>query len=125
MATFLLIVHIIVCFLLIFVVLIQSGKGAELGAAFGGGSSHTLFGSRGAATFLNKMTTIAAVVFMVTSLLLAVVTAKSGSVVKNIPVTKEKKSIPATSGPVQGGSVQPVQPSQQQVPKSPQQSPTK
>jgi len=125
MATFLLIVHIIVCFLLIFVVLIQSGKGAELGAAFGGGSSHTLFGSRGAATFLNKMTTIAAVVFMVTSLLLAVVTAKSGSVVKNIPVTEEKKSIPAASGPVQGGSVQPVQPSQQQVPKSPQQSPTK
>jgi preprotein translocase subunit SecG len=125
MATFLLIVHIIVCFLLIFVVLIQSGKGAELGAAFGGGSSHTLFGSRGAATFLNKMTTIAAVVFMVTSLLLAVVTAKSGSVVKNIPVTEEKKSIPATSGPVQGGSVQPVQPLQQQVPKPPQQSPTK
>ncbi len=125
MATFLLIVHVIVCFLLIFVVLIQSGKGAELGAAFGGGSSQTLFGSRGAATFLNKMTTIAAVVFMVTSLLLAVVTAKSGSVVKNVPVTEEKKSIPATSGPVKSGDVQPVQPSQQQVPKLPQQSPTK
>jgi len=124
MATFLLIIHIIVCFLLIFVVLIQSGKGAELGAAFGG-SSQTLFGSRGAATFLNKMTTIAAVVFMVTSLLLAVVTAKSGSVVKNVPVTEEKKSIPATSGPVKSGDVQPVQPPQQQVPKSPQQSPTK
>jgi preprotein translocase subunit SecG len=123
-ATFLLIVHIVVCFLLIFVVLIQSGKGAELGAAFGG-SSQTLFGSRGAATFLNKMTTIAAVVFMITSLLLAVVTAKGGSVVKNVPVTEEKKSIPATSGPVKSGSVQPVQPSQQQVPKSPQQSPTK
>ncbi len=46
MATFLLIVHVIVCFLLIFVVLIQSGKGAELGAAFVGGSRHTLFGSR-------------------------------------------------------------------------------
>lgn len=111
MATFLLIIHIIVCFLLIFVVLIQSGKGAELGAAFGG-SSQTLFGSRGAATFLNKMTTIAAVVFMLTSLLLAVVTAKSGSVVKNVPVTEEKKSIPATSGPVKSGDVQPVQPPQ-------------
>lgn len=64
-----------VCFFLIFIVLIQSGKGAELGAAFGG-SSQTLFGARGAATFFSKMTTIAAVVFMLTSLTLAVITAK-------------------------------------------------
>jgi preprotein translocase subunit SecG len=124
MATILLIVHVIVCFFLIFIVLLQSGKGAELGAAFGG-SNQTIFGSRGAATFLNKMTTVAAVVFMLTSLSLAVVTAKGVTVVKKMPVTEEKGSIPATSGPVQGGSTQPVQPTQHEVPKAPQQSPTK
>jgi preprotein translocase subunit SecG len=130
MATLLLIVHVIVCFFLIFIVLLQSGKGAELGAAFGG-SNQTIFGSRGAATFLNKMTTVAAVIFMLTSLSLAVVTAKGVTVVKKIPVTEEKRSIPATSSPVQGGSTQPVQPSQQgpqtqqKVPQTPQQTPTK
>ena len=109
MTTLLLIIHVIVCLMLIAIVLLQSGKGAEMGAAFGG-SSQTIFGSRGAATFLSKLTTIAAVVFMITSLTLAVVTAKGGSVVKKTPVTDENKSIPATSGPVQGGGVQPVQP---------------
>jgi preprotein translocase subunit SecG len=124
MATLLIIVHVIVCFFLIFIVLLQSGKGAELGAAFGG-SNQTIFGSRGAATFLNKLTTVAAVIFMLTSLTLAVVTAKGGTVVKKIPATEEKRSIPVTSGPIQGGNTQPVQPSQQQVPKTPQQSPAK
>jgi preprotein translocase subunit SecG len=52
------------------IVLLQKGKGAEMGAAFGG-SSQTLFGSRGAATFLNKLTTAAAALFMITSLLLS------------------------------------------------------
>ncbi|MBI5188632.1 MAG: preprotein translocase subunit SecG [Nitrospirae bacterium] len=100
MLTLLLIIHILVAFFLIFIVLIQSGKGAELGAAFGG-SSQTLFGSRGAATFLNKMTTVAAIVFMITSLTLAVITAKGGSVVKKSPVTtEEKKAIPPTPGPI-------------------------
>ena len=124
MTTLLLIIHVIVCLMLIAIVLLQSGKGAELGAAFGG-SSQTLFGSRGAATFLSKLTTIAAIVFMITSLTLAVVTAKGGSVVKKTPVTDENKSIPSTSGPIQGGSTQPVQPSQQQVPHTQQQSPAK
>jgi preprotein translocase subunit SecG len=124
MTTILLLVHIIVCLMLIAIVLLQSGKGAELGATFGSGSSHTLFGSRGAATFLNKMTTIAAVIFMITSLLLAIVTAKGASVVKKAPVTEEKQSIPGTTGPVQGKGVQPAQPSKQ-VPKAPQQSPAK
>ncbi|MDA8077457.1 MAG: preprotein translocase subunit SecG, partial [Nitrospiraceae bacterium] len=71
--TVVLIFHVIVCLFLIFIVLIQSGKGAELGAAFGG-SSQTLFGARGAATFFSKLTTIAAVVFMLTSFSLAVLT---------------------------------------------------
>ena len=81
--------HVIVSIFLILIVLLQSGKGAEMGAAFGG-SSQTLFGSRGAATFLNKLTTVAAVLFMVTSLLLTIVTTKGSSVIQNVPVEQSK-----------------------------------
>lgn len=71
MSILLIIVHIIVCVALIMIVLLQTGKGADMGAAFGGGSSQTLFGSTGASTFLSKATTVAAVVFMVTCMTLA------------------------------------------------------
>lgn len=71
MSILLIIVHVIVCIALIMIVLLQTGKGADMGAAFGGGGSQTLFGSTGASTFLSKATTVAAVVFMITSLLLA------------------------------------------------------
>jgi preprotein translocase subunit SecG len=109
MTLLLLIVHIFACLFLIAVVLLQSGKGAEIGAAFGG-SSQTLFGSRGSASFLGKMTTVVAVVFMITSLTLAVVTSKGSSVLKKVPAGT---SIPAAPGPLQG--VQP-QPQTQQLP---------
>lgn len=88
MGTFLLIIHIIVCLMLIFVVLIQSSKGAQLGAAFGG-SSQTLFGSRGASTFLSKFTTGMAVVFMLTSLFLTIVSVQKKTIVKPTPVTRD------------------------------------
>ena len=65
------ILHILVAFIMVGVILLQSGKGAEIGAAFGG-SSQTVFGSRGAGTFLSKMTAVAATIFMVTSLSLAI-----------------------------------------------------
>jgi preprotein translocase subunit SecG len=117
MITLVMIIHIIVCFFLITIVLLQGGKGAELGAAFGG-SSQTLFGSRGAATFLSKITTISAIVFMITSLSLAVITAKKGSVVKAPPVSEEKGSVPSVPGPIQA-------PSQPQTPQPPAQPPTK
>lgn len=95
--TLLVIVHVLVSLFLIFVVLLQGGRGAELGAAFGG-SSQTLFGGRGAATFLNKMTTIVAAVFMVTSLLLTFISIKStGSVVKQAPA--QQQSAPAGQMP--------------------------
>jgi preprotein translocase subunit SecG len=67
MTTLLVIVHIIVCLALIGIVLLQQGKGAGIGAAFGG-SSQTVFGSTGAAPFLAKLTAAAAILFMVTSL---------------------------------------------------------
>jgi len=71
MTIVLVLVHVIVCIALIMIVLLQTGKGADMGAAFGGGASQTLFGSSGASTFLSKATTIAAIIFMVTSLFLA------------------------------------------------------
>ncbi|PKL52170.1 MAG: preprotein translocase subunit SecG [Nitrospira bacterium HGW-Nitrospira-1] len=113
MATFLLIIHLIVSFFLITIVLIQGGKGAELGAAFGG-SSQTLFGARGAATFFSKLTTGAAIVFMLTSFSLAIVTSKGGSIViKKAPAATEQRQSPpqGATGPVQG--VPPSTPAQQ------------
>ena len=67
----LLILHIIVCLALIGVVLIQGGKGAEVGATFGAGASQTIFGASGSQSFLGKLTTGAAIIFMLTSLALA------------------------------------------------------
>lgn len=63
--------HFMVCFVLIAVVLLQRGKGADLGASLGGGGANTVFGSRGAGNFLTKLTTGSAVLFMITSLSLA------------------------------------------------------
>jgi preprotein translocase subunit SecG len=71
-------IHVVVSIALILIVLLQTGKGQDMGAAFGG-ASQTLFGSAGPATFLNKLTTIAAIVFMVTSLALAYFTTSVGS----------------------------------------------
>ncbi len=103
MYTLLLVLHLTVCIFLIFIVLIQSSKGAELGAAFGG-SSQTLFGSRGAATFMNKLTTGAAIVFMITSLSLAVLSVEKESIMpEKIPAqeTPAKPFSDTTSGPIQ------------------------
>ena len=71
MTIFLVIIHVLVSIALILIVLLQTGKGADMGAAFGMGSSQTLFGSSGAGGFLSKATTVAAVIFMLTSLTLA------------------------------------------------------
>lgn len=70
MYIFLIIIHVLVCFLMIGAILLQSGKGAEIGASFGG-SSQTVFGSRGPANFLSKFTVVVAAIFMLTSLSLA------------------------------------------------------
>lgn len=70
MEGFITLLHIIICVLLILVILLQSTKGSEMGAVFGG-ASQTLFGSRGPATFLNKVTAAIAVLFLVTSISLA------------------------------------------------------
>jgi preprotein translocase subunit SecG len=92
--TALIIIHLMVCVFLIFIVLIQSSKGAEMGAAFGG-SSQTIFGSRGAATFMNKLTTAAAVAFMVSSLTLAVFSRERGSIMPEKIPASEVPAIPS------------------------------
>jgi preprotein translocase subunit SecG len=89
------IVHAIVCVVLILVVLLQSGKAADLAGAFGGGSQ-TALGSRGAATVLSKATTVCAVIFMLTSLTLAIVgSRRGGSVLEQVPVAAPAPAAPA------------------------------
>ncbi len=71
MSTLLIVIHVIASLALILIVLLQTGKGADMGATFGGGSSQTLFGSSGASTFLNKGTAFVAIIFMITCISLA------------------------------------------------------
>jgi preprotein translocase subunit SecG len=92
---FLLFIHIVVCLLLIIVVLLQSGKSADLAGAFGGQGSQSSFGPRGAATLLSKMTTILAVMFMVLTLLLMIYSSRRSSaqsVLDKEEVKQEQKS---------------------------------
>ena len=77
--TVILAIHILVCVALIMVILLQSGKGADIGAVFGGGSSNTVFGSTGATPFLSKFTIAAAVIFMVTSIILTYFSGKGAA----------------------------------------------
>ena len=99
MSTILIIVHVIVCVALIMIVLLQTGKGADMGAAFGGGGSQTLFGSTGASTFLSKATTGAAIIFMLTSLALAYLSSHrtADSIIQSTPAPVEQTT-PATQG---------------------------
>jgi len=92
--------HILICLFLIIVVLLQSGKAADLAGAFGGMGSQTVFGPRGTATVLSKATTIAAFLFMLTSLTLAVMADRSspstGSVFENRKAPAAGQKTPAT-----------------------------
>ena len=85
--------HILVCVALILIVLLQAGKGASVGAAFGG-ASQTIFGSPGAAGFLTKITTVAAVVFMTTSILLSLFSAPRSSTVLEETKTEVTETVP-------------------------------
>ncbi len=105
MHIFLVTVHVIVCGILIGMVLLQKGKGADIGAAFGG-ASQTVFGPRGAQSFLAKLTTSAAIIFMLTSLGLALTTTKKSSVMDEkqgqttqSPVAPPTQQTPAPAAP--------------------------
>jgi preprotein translocase subunit SecG len=118
--------HVTVCFVLVIVIMLQSGNAADLAGAFGGAGSQTAFGPRGAATFLSRATTWCAIVFMMTSLTLSVKRAptgsfSTGSILEQTQSTSPAKSPgpspakPALSAPVQA----PTAPVQQSAPAPP------
>jgi preprotein translocase subunit SecG len=96
MSTVLVVLHVLACIFLIAVVLLQRGKGAEIGAVFGSGASSTVFGSRGAGNFLTKLTTVSAVIFMLTSLSLSYLwTTSSTDRLFDEPIAEEEAPAPA------------------------------
>jgi preprotein translocase subunit SecG len=111
-------IHVVVCLFLIIVVLLQSGKAADLAGAFGGMGSQTAFGPRGSATLLSKATTISAILFMLTSLSLSIMATRNAGLGTSVLESAPKSSVPAKSAPVpappapaqpQGGTTQPLQ----------------
>ena len=122
----LMIIHIIVCLFLIIVVLLQSGKAADLAGAFGGMGSQTAFGPRGSATLLSKATTISAILFMLTSLSLSILATRnaglgtsvleSGGAGTSAPVKKAPVQLPV---PAQPANQQPAPPANQPAPSAP------
>lgn len=103
--TLLVVIHVFVCFLMIGAILLQSGKGAEIGASFGG-SSQTVFGSRGPANFLSKLTVVVAAIFMVTAFSLAIL-AKQRNFASTV-IDMQPKSEPTTPA-----AAPPTQPSEE------------
>jgi preprotein translocase subunit SecG len=95
--------HVIICLFLIIVVLLQSGKAADLAGAFGGMGSQTVFGPRGTATVLSKATTIAAALFMVTSLTLVVLANNQGASNRSVIQPHTKAAAPAAKPPAPSG----------------------
>jgi preprotein translocase subunit SecG len=95
------IIHIVVCFFLVVVVLLQSGKAADLAGAFGGMGSQTAFGPRGSATVLSKATTIAAALFMITSLSLAILATRHAGSSQSVLDRQKKPPVKTAPGPVQ------------------------
>lgn len=100
METFVLVVHVLVAVAMIGLILLQQGKGAEMGASFGAGASQTVFGSAGSASFLTKLTAGLAAVFFVTSLSLAIYARKNAEVVPVLPGLPVQKSEVAPVGDV-------------------------
>jgi len=102
MTAFLIILHVLVCVALIIVVLLQAGKGAEIGASFGSGASQTVFGATGGKNFMSRLTTGAAVIFMLTSLILAYFYGQPGSssiMPANLPAQTPTATAPAPTAP--------------------------
>lgn len=110
MYTVLAILHVFLCLFLILVVLLQTGRGSDIGAVFGGGASQALFGGAGPGTFLGKLTAVVAAIFMITSLAMA------GGLFKKAPkaVVGEQPVRPAQEAPAQvpQGGAAPVVPDQ-------------
>jgi preprotein translocase subunit SecG len=98
MNAFVIAIHLLACLILVGVVLLQHGKGADIGSAFGGGASQTVFGSRGAGNFLTKLTAGAAAAFMLTSLTLSYFSAPT-TVLDELTDEVEQAPAPESSFP--------------------------
>lgn len=109
MSTVIVTIHILVCVALILIVLLQTGRGSEMGAAFGGGASQTLFGSSGSGTFFSKLTTGAAIIFMLTSLVLAY---RSGH--KTVESVMSDTAAPVTAPKEEAQNAEPTQQTQEE-----------
>ncbi len=111
MHTLLIVIHIVVSIFLCLVILLQSGKGGGMGASFGGASSQ-IFGGRGAGNFLSRVTSIAAVIFFLTSLTLSMMASRQHSVVrgarKEAPAAESTTSTPAPGAAAPAGSSAPA-----------------
>jgi len=110
MQTIILAVHVVIAIGLVILVLLQTGKGAEMGAAFGGGASGTVFGSQGSASFLTRTTAVLAAAFFATSLTLAYL---SGQTVVRKSVTEDFSPLPVEQAP------QPAAPDVPSIPSAP------
>ena len=124
MSALIIILHIIVCLVLIFAVLLQSGKAADLAGAFGGGGSQTAFGGRGSVSLLSKVTTAAAILFMLTSLGLWIVSGRQGASVvggEKAPATAAEKAVPPAAKPADkaGTDEKAAPPAEKTVPQKP------
>jgi preprotein translocase subunit SecG len=104
MYVLLLVVHVVACFGIIGLVLLQAGKGADIGSAFGGAGSQAVFGSMGTPTVLGKLTTAIAIVFTITSFSLALIGGDRGRSVVREPVAAPTVPAPATPTPTTPGS---------------------
>ncbi len=107
------ILHVMVCLFLILVVLLQQGNAADWSGAFGGGGSQTVFGARGASTLLSRSTTVAAIIFMITSLWLAILISQPGtnSVIRNGAKQQNAAPAPAPAVPAPAAPTPAVPPS--------------
>ncbi|HWB84642.1 MAG TPA: preprotein translocase subunit SecG [Bryobacteraceae bacterium] len=110
MYTLVMIVHVLVCIFLTIVVLLQSGKAADLAGAFGGMGSQTAFGPRGSATLLSKATTVSAVVFMITSLALSIMATNNAGLGTTVLEETPVKSAPAKTQRIPVVPTTPAQP---------------
>ncbi len=111
MENILIVIHVIVSVFLIVIVLLQQGKGADIGATFGGGGGNTLFGTEGPVPLMNKVTTTTAVIFMITSISLAYISAhQSGSVMKETVVKTQPKKpeVPMAQGTAKDKAAAPL-----------------
>lgn len=101
--------HVLVCFVLIIVIMLQSGSAADLAGAFGGAGSQTAFGPRGATSFLSRATTWCAIVFMLTSLTLSMKRAPAGSGGPGSILEQTANPAPAKATPAKPVTPAPVQ----------------